>query len=120
MHRYASGAETWHIEVDEPMLRRLAAGIFKEIPLSVSIKAPPEPRKRVGEAFAIWGEGPTDRCMVTSDKILDRLLGGLQLRARSQNHTSPVIFGSTYGDHRQVVVTRRKPAGNDRNGGQAG
>jgi hypothetical protein len=85
---HAGEDETWSIHLDERTLRKLALGALRQIDVEVWTKPAPEPRERLGEAFAIWGRDDRARCMVRSTDDLNGIIA----------RRSSTIFGSTHGD----------------------
>ncbi len=91
---YHLRSETWDITLDEPALRRLAAGATSRIAAQVHTKSAPAVRARLGDALVIHGS-PAHSCsrVATNDEV-DTLVRGLPFGALATG----VVFRSTHGD----------------------
>ena len=96
------GEETWSLDLDEAGLRRLAAGLEARVAVAVSHPSY-EARRLRGEAFAVWGAGATDGCMLRDDPEVDALLA-LVARISSTGTGVAMVLGSTHGDVISLVA----------------
>lgn len=64
---------------------------------------PSDARSRKGDAFAIWGDKPNERCMIHSSRDMNGILR--ELASRGNKRPLAALFGSSFGDLVFVVFS---------------
>jgi hypothetical protein len=91
---FDDGETTWNLWVSSKLLRRIASGAQRTVSVQVTRWADLRSRKRLGEAFAVWGTEPTQRCVLRSPAEVAQGLA----RERARGQGNGCILGSPCGD----------------------